>query len=264
MGTRVVNSDFWRDETVEYFTPEDKYFWLYLLTNPQSNLLGIYKITKKRIAFETGYSLESIDNLIDRFENKYGIIKYKDSEIAIKNYLRHGVIKGGQPVYEALIRLLKDVKHKEFIAWVYESVINRSDILPTVRSALDDYVVANEDVNANAYAYANAYANEVTHTVTESVTESVTQKCDENHKYGKYGWVKLTDAQYEKLEADLGIEELKRCIQYIDESAQSTGNKNKWKDWNLVIRRCAREGWGKSKFGTVNRVEQRINEVDKW
>lgn len=66
------------------------------------------------------------------------------------------------------------------------------------------------------------------------------------HKYGEYGWIKLTDIQYEKLLKDLGQVELDRCIAYIDELAQSTGNKNKWKDWNLVIRRCNREGWGKT------------------
>lgn len=64
------------------------------------------------------------------------------------------------------------------------------------------------------------------------------------HKRGNYGWVKLTDKQYEKLLADLGEEELNRCITYIDESAQKTGNKNKWRDWNLVIRSCHREQWG--------------------
>lgn len=258
MGTRVVNSDFWRDETVEYFTPEDKYFWLYLLTNPQSNLLGIYKITRKRMAFETGYSMESIDNLIDRFENKYGLVRYKDNEIAIKNYLRHGIIKGGQPIYDALMRFLKDVRNKDFIKWVYESVRNREDTPQTVKDVLDAYVTEDdtEDVTVNVNE------DEVSYPVTQTVTHSDTQKTA--HKYGDYGWVKLTDAQYEKLANDLGVDELKRCIQYIDESAQSTGNKNKWKDWNLVIRRCSREGWGKSKFGTVNRVEQRINEVDKW
>ena len=45
--------------------------------------------------------------------------------------------------------------------------------------------------------------------------------------------------------SDLGEAELNRCIRYIDESAQSNGNRNKWKDWNLVIRRCHREGWGR-------------------
>ena len=64
-------------------------------------------------------------------------------------------------------------------------------------------------------------------------------------EYGEYGWVKLTDGQYEKLLSDLGQAELDRCIAYIDESAQSNGNKNKWKDWNLVIRKCNREGWGR-------------------
>ena len=65
------------------------------------------------------------------------------------------------------------------------------------------------------------------------------------HARGEYGWVKLTDEQYGKLLADLGEEELARCIRYIDEAAQQTGNKNKWKDWNLIIRKCSRDGWGK-------------------
>lgn len=69
------------------------------------------------------------------------------------------------------------------------------------------------------------------------------------HCYGEYKWVKLTDEQYSNLLDDLGEEELARCIRYIDESAQSTGNKNKWKDWNLVLRKCHREGWGLNRNG---------------
>ena len=65
------------------------------------------------------------------------------------------------------------------------------------------------------------------------------------HKHGANGWVLLTDEQYARLAEELGAEELARCIAYIDEQAQSTGNKNRWKDWNLVLRRCSREGWGK-------------------
>lgn len=63
-------------------------------------------------------------------------------------------------------------------------------------------------------------------------------------QYGEYGWVELTDTQYHKLLADLGQVELDRSIGYIDQSAQMTGNKNRWKDWDLLLRRCAREGWG--------------------
>ena len=64
--------------------------------------------------------------------------------------------------------------------------------------------------------------------------------------YGEFGWVKLTDDEYNRLLNDLGEAEAKRCIAYVDESAQSTGNKNKWRDWNLVVRKCHKQGWGLS------------------
>ena len=63
-------------------------------------------------------------------------------------------------------------------------------------------------------------------------------------QYGQYGWVKLSDQEYSRLSNDLGETELKRCIAYVDESAQSNGNRNKWRDWNLVLRKCNRQGWG--------------------
>lgn len=64
------------------------------------------------------------------------------------------------------------------------------------------------------------------------------------HAHGQYGWVKLTDEEYTRLVNDLGAEEVERCIAYVDESAQSNGNKNRWKDWNLTVRKCHRDGWG--------------------
>ena len=64
----------------------------------------------------------------------------------------------------------------------------------------------------------------------------------------RYGWVLLSDPEYQRLLRDLGETELQRCIDYVDESAQATGNKNKWKDWNLVLRRCHRDRWGQKKL----------------
>lgn len=80
---------------------------------------------------------------------------------------------------------------------------------------------------------------------TELETEIKTEKREETaHKYGEFGWVKLTDKQYEKLLQDLGEKELRRCIRYVDESAQATHNRNGWTDWNLTIRKCSRDRWG--------------------
>ena len=85
-------------------------------------------------------------------------------------------------------------------------------------------------------------------TITEPITETETETIRERtHAHGEYGWVKLTDEQYQRLLTDLGQEELDRCIKYVDESAQSNGNRNKWKDWNLTVRKCHRDGWGRKK-----------------
>ena len=69
------------------------------------------------------------------------------------------------------------------------------------------------------------------------------------HKRGEYGWVKLSDEEYSRLVNDLGQSEVDRCIKYVDESAQGTHNKNEWSDWNLVVRKCHREGWGLKQYG---------------
>jgi len=64
------------------------------------------------------------------------------------------------------------------------------------------------------------------------------------HARGEYGWVKLSDVELNRLIDDYGDAAVKRGIQIVDERAQQTGNKNKWKDWNLTVRRAIREGWG--------------------
>ena len=74
--------------------------------------------------------------------------------------------------------------------------------------------------------------------------------------FGEFGWVKLTDDEYNRLINDLGEAEVKRCIAYVDESAQSTGNKNKWRDWNLVVRKCHRHGWGLDRAAQYKRNQQ--------
>lgn len=74
-------------------------------------------------------------------------------------------------------------------------------------------------------------------------------KAEKQRKYGTYGWVKLTAEEYVNLLEKLGQQEFDRCIKYVDESAQTTNNKNGWHDWNLTVQRCAREKWGIKPWG---------------
>lgn len=91
-----------------------------------------------------------------------------------------------------------------------------------------------------------------------------TARKEQKHKYGEYKWVLLTDEEYARLIADLGEDEAKRCIAYVDEAAQRTHNKNGWKDWNLTVRKCSREGWGKSRYGWKNDKPSREEREEKW
>lgn len=81
------------------------------------------------------------------------------------------------------------------------------------------------------------------------------EKAPVRHKHGEYGWVLLTEEQYIKLLEDFGPAEVERCIAYVDESAQSTKNRNGWKDWNLVLRKCHREKWGQTYQKTQGRKD---------
>lgn len=83
----------------------------------------------------------------------------------------------------------------------------------------------------------------------ESLGESGADKppVPARQKHGSFGWVRLTEEEYTRLVADFGEAEALRCIAYVDEAAQSTDNKNKWRDWNLVVRKCHRDEWGLSK-----------------
>ena len=122
---RKVHTEFWTDPKVlEEMTPEDKYFMLYLLTNSNTTQIGIYQISKKTIAFELGYSPESINALMDRFINNHKLIKYNDEtrELAIKNWGRYNLDRAGKPMEDCVKSELSRVKDEDLIAYVGEFV----------------------------------------------------------------------------------------------------------------------------------------------
>ena len=146
---RIVDTSFWTDGKVDDFSPEDKYFMLYLMTNPFTTQLGIYEISVKQVAFQLGYSVDSVNVLLDRFENKYNMIAYSKhtNEVAIKNYLRHSIIKGGAPVRDCLVKELKKVKNKSLITWVFSNIKDYENLNETVKKIISEYEEKNGAIN---------------------------------------------------------------------------------------------------------------------
>jgi len=120
---RVINTDFWKDDIVaEDYSAEDRYFMLYLLSNPNTKQCGIYHLPIRTIAFEMGYKETAAQAILDRFETKFKNIKYSKNtkEIAILNFLKHSVVKGGKPVEDCIRKELSQVKDVSLINAVYK------------------------------------------------------------------------------------------------------------------------------------------------
>ena len=134
---RMVHTEFWEDpKVIEEMTPEDKYFFLYLLTNANTTQIGIYQITKKQMAFDMGYSMETINSLLDRFLNHHQLIMYNEEtrEVAIKNWGKYNLRRGGKPMLDCVFSELKNVKDRALILYVRDGVENDS-----IRGLYDTY-----------------------------------------------------------------------------------------------------------------------------
>lgn len=244
---RIVDTSFWTDGKVDEFTPEDKYFMLYLLTNPFSTQLGIYEISVKQVAFHLGYSIDAVKALIERFENNYEMIVFSKvtNEIAIKNFLRHSIIKGGAPVRDCLIKEMKKVKNKDLISAVFAHIKGGEDLNETVKNIIAEYEEKNgtlsysneknnenENENDNEVSYPVSYHD--TYNDTSDVSLKPQKKSSgkkkekpQKHKRGEYQHVLLSDEEEEKLIDEYGLEFALKAITFLDEYIEETGYSRK-------------------------------------
>jgi len=85
---RSVQTRFWEDPFVEELSPSEKLLFIYLLTNSQTNLIGIYEVSLKRIAYDTGLGKDTIEKAFKRFE-KFGKAIYIDNYVILPNFLKN-------------------------------------------------------------------------------------------------------------------------------------------------------------------------------
>lgn len=121
---RQIQTSFWSNTYIqEEMTAEDKYFYLYLMTNEFTTQIGIYPITKKQMSFDLGYSLESVQALLQRFETYHKLIKYNSEtrEIILLKWAENNLNIGGKPVQDLIKKEISQVKNKEFLFLMFEN-----------------------------------------------------------------------------------------------------------------------------------------------
>lgn len=116
---RKVHVTFWRDEFVEGLTPEQKFFYLYLLTNDRTTQCGIYEITIKQMCYDTGYNEETIKKLIIYFINTGKLIYSEHTkEMALKNWGKYNDSTSPK-VRSCIEKELLKVKDRVLIEYIY-------------------------------------------------------------------------------------------------------------------------------------------------
>ena len=108
---RSVNTRFWNDSFIEELSPSEKLLFLYLLTNPLTNILGIYEISIKRISYDTGIPKETILKALKGFETVKKVF-YVENYIILPNFLKNqnlnaNMKKGAIDLFNSLSNALK-------------------------------------------------------------------------------------------------------------------------------------------------------------
>lgn len=150
---RMFYSNFWSDSQIQDdFTPEDRYFYFYLLTNMNTTQLGVYEISVSIMSAEIGYDKSAVKSMLKRFEDYHKLIVFNDEtkELAILKWAKYNWRRGGKPVWDLVKREIDEVKDKSLI----EKVAQRAQ-----DSWLKQQIVAYLNAQNGAQCAENAQGN---------------------------------------------------------------------------------------------------------
>jgi len=240
---RYIQDSFWTDSYIESLSPDHKLVFLYLLTNPLCNIAGVYEITIKRIAYETGFDRDVTNNILKKFSEDQKITTWNDW-IIINNHAKHqannpAVEKGIYRIYgelpedlQIIIRgnkLKKIPKIKNTLKSSKKERIKKRDnyecvICGSKNELQVDHIKPiflggnNEESNlrtlcktCNLSRNTNDYNINYTGSDSLSEDDETSVKLSKvklnKNKYGEFQNVLLTDEEYEKIKDKLDIVE---------------------------------------------------------
>lgn len=148
---RTVSMSFWTDsKVVDDFSPEDRYFYLYLFTNPHTNLCGCYEISVKQMSVETGYNIETIYTLLKRFSTVHDIVRYSQEtkELLLLNWHKYNWTTS-EKFRKPLLKEIGEVKQTEFRIFLQRLADGESVRYGIDTICIDTSVTVTDTVNNN-------------------------------------------------------------------------------------------------------------------
>lgn len=113
---RYVSTSFWDDEWIVTLRPEEKLLYLYLMTNTLTNIAGVYKITLKRMVYDTDLNKSIVEKTLARFEEAKKAY-YFGEYVVIPSWPKHQKIDH-HPKLKAGINAVLDSLSPEVISFL--------------------------------------------------------------------------------------------------------------------------------------------------
>jgi len=208
----MINTRFWIDDYIANLDPIEKLLFLYFLTNPSTDICGIYELPLKNIALDTGLDKEMVQRILDRF-SKDNRIFYVNGWVAIKNFAKHQAIN---PKVQKGIQI--------GLSKVPKEVLDRLSI------GYDSLSHLNSDLNLNSNPNSNLNSNsERAPIVAEATPKDQTLKFLEmvNTDGPEYSVFLEQLNRNTNVPLEVLRREIKKFVEYWTELNQ-TGKKQRW------------------------------------
>lgn len=221
---RTISNSFWTDSKVDdTFTPEDKYFYLYLLTNPHTNICGCYEISNKQMSRETGYNEDTIKRLIERFEKVHDVIRYNPDtkEMLILNWHKYNWTKS-EKLKTAVEKVIGHIKCQEYAEYIHATLYDDTVSIP-YRYGMDTNIVSSPIVSNTNTNHKKKEFSKVLEDVPEEMREAVEAFIEMRKRIKspltEYALKRIITKTNKLADGDIG-----RCIEILDQSTE-----NGWK-----------------------------------
>jgi len=108
---RYISTSFWDDEWIQTLDPSEKLLYLYLLTNPLTNIAGVYKITMRRICFDTGFNADTVGHILAKFE-KAGKAYLHNGYMILPSWPQHQKAETRQKIKDGIDAIIKSLPNE--------------------------------------------------------------------------------------------------------------------------------------------------------
>jgi len=113
---RYISTSFWDDEWIQTLDPSEKLLYLYLMTNPLTNIAGVYKLTIRRICFDTGFNADTAGHILGKFK-KAGKAYLHGEYIILPSWPKHQKADQRSKIKEGIDAIIEKLP-KDLVAYM--------------------------------------------------------------------------------------------------------------------------------------------------